>query len=86
MSDNVISCEGTVLSTCRDFYRCSVELAGREMEVLARLGRRLWYYEIRIVPGDRVAVDISAYDTKKGRIVRRLDPGRPPAHQVRRNT
>lgn len=41
-------------------------------EVLAQLAGRLRMYRIRILPGDRVKVEMTPYDEKRGRIVYRL--------------
>jgi len=40
-------------------------------EILAHLSGRLRIHRIRILPGDRVTVEISPYDDKRGRIVYR---------------
>jgi len=41
-------------------------------EVLAHLAGKLRIYRIKILPGDKVTVEMSAYDDKRGRIVYRL--------------
>ena len=41
-------------------------------EVLARLAGRLGRFRIRVVPGDRVVVEMTSYDERRGRIIRRL--------------
>ncbi len=40
--------------------------------ILAYLSGKMRRYYIRILPGDRVAVEQSTYDRTRGRIVRRL--------------
>ena len=40
-------------------------------EVLAHLAGKLRLYRIKVLPGDRVTVEMSPYDEKKGRIVYR---------------
>jgi len=40
-------------------------------EALCHLSGKLRMYRIKILPGDRVAVEISPYDEKRGRIVYR---------------
>ena len=40
-------------------------------EILAHLAGRLRIYRIRILPGDKVTVELSPYDESKGRIVYR---------------
>ena len=41
-------------------------------EILAHLSGKMRMHYIRIIPGDRVLVEISVYDPTKGRIIRRL--------------
>lgn len=41
-------------------------------ELVAYLAGKMRRYYIRVLPGDRVVVEISPYDLTKGRIVRRL--------------
>jgi translation initiation factor IF-1 len=40
-------------------------------EILCHLAGKLRMYRIKILPGDRVTVEISPYDEKRGRIVYR---------------
>jgi translation initiation factor IF-1 len=49
-----------------------VRLKDNNREILAYLGGRLKLHYIKVIPGDRVVVEITPYDEKKGRIVRRL--------------
>ncbi len=41
-------------------------------EVIAHIAGRLRVHRIRILPGDRVRVELTPYDLKRGRITRRL--------------
>lgn len=41
-------------------------------ELLAYLAGKMRRFYIRVLPGDRVVVEISPYDLSKGRIVRRV--------------
>jgi len=41
-------------------------------EVLAHLAGRMRLHHIRVLPGDRVRIELSPYDETKGRIVHRL--------------
>ncbi len=38
-------------------------------EILAQLSGKMRKYYIRIVPGDKVVVEVSPYDLSKGRII-----------------
>ena len=40
-------------------------------EILAYVSGKLRIHRIRVLPGDRVTVEMSPYDTKRGRIVYR---------------
>lgn len=40
-------------------------------EVLCHVGGKLRLYKIKILPGDKVTVEISPYDEKRGRIIHR---------------
>ena len=44
-------------------------------ELLAYLAGKMRRFYIRVLPGDKVVVEISPYDLSKGRIVRRLTEG-----------
>ena len=43
-----------------------------DQEVLAHLSGKMRMHHIRILPGDRVLIELSPYDTSRGRIIRRL--------------
>ena len=48
-----------------------VKVNGLETEILAHLAGKMKMHNIRVLPGDRVLVELSP-DGEKGRIVRRL--------------
>jgi translation initiation factor IF-1 len=54
----------------------SVELDNGHV-ILAHIAGRLRRHRIKILPGDRVDVEISPYDLTKGRIVYRYRAGEP---------
>jgi translation initiation factor IF-1 len=61
--------EGTVTENLRNaMFR--VELSNGH-EILASLSGRMRKFRIRINPGDRVVVELTPYDVKRGRIVYR---------------
>lgn len=68
--EDVITLEGTVLVALPN-TQFTVELENHH-KVLAHVSGRLRKNWIRILPGDRVRVDISPYDLSKGRITYRL--------------
>ena len=51
--------------------RFRVAIEGLPHEVLAHLAGKMKIHRIRVVPGDRVSVEL-APDRKRGRIIRRL--------------
>lgn len=48
-----------------------MEGATSEAEVLCTICGKIRQNQIRIIPGDTVLVELSEYDLKKGRIIRR---------------
>ncbi|OQZ01605.1 MAG: translation initiation factor IF-1 [Planctomycetes bacterium UTPLA1] len=53
-------------------YRGEVDLVGKKQLVLGHISGRLRKNFIRILPGDKVRVELSPYDLTRGRITRRL--------------
>ena len=51
--------------------RFRVMLGDTEMEIIAHISGKIRTHLIRILPGDRVRVEISPYDLTKGRIILR---------------
>jgi translation initiation factor IF-1 len=67
--DDVIECEGIVKETLSNaMFKVEVD---NGHEILAHVSGRMRMHSIRILPGDRVRLEISPYDLKKGRIVYR---------------
>lgn len=65
-----IEIEGTVLENLPN-ARFRVKLDEGEMELLAHVSGKMRMHYIRILPGDRVRVELSPYDLTRGRIVYR---------------
>ena len=53
-------------------FRVEVELNENKHQVLAHISVKMRKHFIRILPGDRVLVELSPYDLNRGRIVYRL--------------
>ncbi|NIM89352.1 MAG: translation initiation factor IF-1 [Candidatus Aminicenantes bacterium] len=67
---DIIETEGTVLETLPNaMFR--VELANKHV-ILAHISGRMRKHFIRILPGDKVLVELSPYDLTKGRITYRF--------------
>jgi translation initiation factor IF-1 len=68
--EDAIEVEATVTETLPNaMFR--VELDNKHV-VLAHISGKMRKYFIRILPGDRVRVELSPYDLTRGRIVYRL--------------
>jgi translation initiation factor IF-1 len=67
--EETITVEGTVVEALPNtMFR--VELANKHV-VLAHVSGKMRMHFIKILPGDRVTLEISPYDPQKGRIVYR---------------
>jgi translation initiation factor IF-1 len=67
--EEVIAVEGTVVETLPNaMFR--VELDNRH-RVLAHISGKMRMHFIKILPGDKVLVELSPYDLSRGRIVYR---------------
>ncbi|MEE8604223.1 MAG: translation initiation factor IF-1 [Candidatus Aminicenantaceae bacterium] len=66
---DIFETEGTVIETLPNaMFR--VELANKHI-ILAHISGRMRKYFIRILPGDKVLLELSPYDLTKGRITYR---------------
>ena len=52
-------------------FRLEIEMGERTHQIIGYISGRMRRHYIRILPGDRVLVQISPYDLTKGRIVYR---------------
>ena len=67
--EEAITVTGTVLETLPNaMFRVELENKHR---VLAHVSGKMRMHFIRILPGDKVTLELSPYDLTKGRIVRR---------------
>lgn len=63
--------EGIITESLRNaMFR--VRLDGEDKEILAHLAGKLRLHYIKVLPGDRVVVELSPYDSNRGRIIYRL--------------
>jgi translation initiation factor IF-1 len=71
--EDPIQMEAVVLKALPNaMFLVQAELAGAgKHEVLAHVSGRMRKNFIRILPGDRVTVELSPYDLKRGRIIYR---------------
>ncbi len=67
--DDAIAAEGVVVESLPNAtFRVKLE---NDHEILAHISGKMRMHFIKILPGDRVTVEISVYDLTKGRIVYR---------------
>ena len=68
MAEKVITVEGIVQEVLPNgLYRIKLDQGNHE--IIGNLKGKLRLYNIRIIKGDRVTVEISPYDLTKGRVV-----------------
>lgn len=71
MKDNVIVVEGEVIENLPNtLFR--VKLFDSEKVILCYLSGKMRKNYIKILPGDKVRIEMTAYDLNRGRIVFRL--------------
>lgn len=71
-NENAIQLEGSVLKALPNaMFLIEAEMGTVKQEVLAVVSGKMRKNFIRILPGDRVTVEVSPYDLKRGRIVYR---------------
>jgi translation initiation factor IF-1 len=66
VKEEAIELTGVVVEEVRGAFR--VKLDDMEHIVLCRLAGKMRKFKIRVVPGDRVTVEVSPYDMTRGRI------------------
>jgi translation initiation factor IF-1 len=66
--DDVIELYGTVREGLKDAH-FRVKIQDTDTEIIAHVSGKIRKNNIRIIPGDVVKVEMSAYDMTKGRIV-----------------
>ncbi|CCY24503.1 MAG: translation initiation factor IF-1 [Brachyspira sp.] len=70
MSKDVIEIEGTIIESMPNaMFRVKLE---NDHEILAHISGKIRKNFIRILPGDRVKVEMTPYDLTRGRITFRL--------------
>ena len=70
MAKDVIELEGTIIESMpNEMFKVKLE---NDHEILAHISGKIRKNFIRILPGDRVKVEMTPYDLSKGRITFRL--------------
>ena len=71
-SADSIQLEATVVKALPNaLFRVEAEMGEGKHEALCTIAGRMRKYYIRILPGDKVTVELSPYDLSRGRIVYR---------------
>ena len=71
MAKNVIVKEGVVTESLPNtMFR--VKLDSEEREILCTLSGKMRMYRIKVLPGDKVKLEMTPYDETRGRIVYRF--------------
>ena len=68
MSEDKLEVEGIVLESSKGIFRVKLE---NDHVDIGHLSGKMKMYKIRVLPGDTVTIELSTYDLKRGRIVRR---------------
>lgn len=71
MKEGKIIKVGTVIESLPN-ATFKVQLQGENREIICYLGGKMRLHRIKILPGDKVKVELSIYDQNKGRIIYRL--------------
>ena len=67
-----IEIEGRVVAALPNaMFRIEVDVSGEKHLVLAHISGKMRKHYIRILPGDRVLIEVSPYDLNRGRIIYR---------------
>lgn len=67
LKEDVLEVEGVVLEAQKNAM-FMVKLEGIEVPILCHVSGKIRKNTIRIIPGDKVVVELSPYDMSKGRI------------------
>lgn len=70
--DDVITLDAVVVKALPNaMFLVEANVGATKHEILAHISGRMRKHFIRILPGDRVTVELSPYDLKRGRITYR---------------
>jgi translation initiation factor IF-1 len=70
--EDAVEVEGVVVEALPNTtFKVAISVGEKETTILAHLSGRMRKHYIRIVPGDKVRVELSPYDLTKGRITYR---------------
>lgn len=64
-----IELEGVVVDFSKDLFRVEIESGDNKHIVICKPSGKMRLNSIKIVPGDKVHIEVSPYDLTRGRIV-----------------
>lgn len=72
--ESALELDGVVVEAVKNAFKVEVETDQKStgMIVSATLGGKLRQNNIRVVPGDKVKIEVSPYDMTRGRITYRM--------------
>jgi translation initiation factor IF-1 len=70
-NDNIVTVEGQITEILPSL-QFRVKLEKDEREIIAHLSGKMKMHRIRVVPGDKVKIEMPEENSERGRIVRRL--------------
>jgi translation initiation factor IF-1 len=71
--EEAIEVDGIILEALPNAsFKVKLEFQGNNLEILAHVSGKMRLNFIKILPGDRVRVQVSPYDLSKGRITYRF--------------
>ena len=68
LSEDKIEFQGTVIDSSNGIFRIELD---NGHTIIGHLSGKMKMYKIRVLPGDRVTVEVSPYDLQRGRIIQR---------------
>jgi translation initiation factor IF-1 len=71
MDKNVTVVEGEILENLPN-TTFKVKIEGKDELVLCHLSGKMRLNRIKVIPGDRVRVELTPYDERRGRIIYRI--------------
>ena len=67
--EKAITIDGIIKETLPNaMFRVDVEIGGQNHEVLAHVSGKMRMHYIKILPGDKIKLELSPYDLSRGRI------------------
>lgn len=84
MAKDVVEFEGTVTEALPNaMFRVEVNTGQTALNILTTISGKIRMHRIKILPGDRVKIELSPYDLTRGRIVYRFSADKRDEEQQR---